>query len=525
MFGPLIIEAGLPDTNHGVLISPRALPPLCFDYNAATSVINPPEVRTSGNYAPQCTIVFKDKTSRTRRLLHEPRKIPARNTLASVKCAYGAAFSGYIDADALKEAAVIDAFISASRRCNFGPAKSVRARHRHLHRVAGGVIDKLCDLISNQVDVHLRRLAKILIDPGTNVSWHMVRNNCQKLIDRLLSGKDFEYIFPRLPKPDARQGARAASQALQWPRYLISFGDRIDSSSFSVPQPNSFVTKFRSRRGSQGDLIDFIEFVLGIDQLEFPADEVDRVSSDRWREILLLPFVDGGEDHSDGNLTAEVIDTLWLLPRDTLSILQTHILRPYTRYFNATGNRLNLQEWIINRLRLLRQLDVFSSLAGGLGSALLSLFVQDMVVAQTFIIPKSRVFGTARADDRILIFRASPRAVSYLILNRRVDQALVEAGSEDSLEAVLKNLIEKLPEATKRALPSPVRLAKALKFPSGPIPVAPVGGGGAIAYLNLILKFLLGIKKIYDRDGWFIVPLADGVVFLQQHFKKSKTIR
>ena len=62
------------------------------------------------------------------------------------------------------------------------------------------VVDCLLRLLDTEVKVHLRGIAKRLMDSKTEITWSVMPNNCQRLVSVLMSGKDFEYTFPRLPK-------------------------------------------------------------------------------------------------------------------------------------------------------------------------------------------------------------------------------------------------------------------------------------------------------------------------------------
>ena len=77
---------------------------------------------------------------------------------------------------------------------------------------------------------------------------------------------------------------------------------------------------------------------------------------------------------------------------------------------------------IDNRLRLTRQLYFFSIFAGGLGAALLGILHWEPSLLSRVHIPKPRVFGTIRADEKVKVIHFTSWDTTYFILNRRSPQ-------------------------------------------------------------------------------------------------------
>ncbi|KAH6981187.1 hypothetical protein BKA56DRAFT_54513 [Ilyonectria sp. MPI-CAGE-AT-0026] len=165
----------------------------------------------------------------------------------------------------------------------------------------------------------------------------------------------------------------------------------------SVPRPgwhcpNSVIEKFFKRKISH-DIIEALTATYFKDQNSFP------------RSLTQLPLMDSNTEA--GHKSALHIDGLWELPRGTLSLLQFHFLLPAHKYFGKSGKPLTHEQWIENRFRALRLLDVFASFAGSLGVALLSIFSREPSLISKVINPKSCVFRSARADD-LFVYSGPP---------------------------------------------------------------------------------------------------------------------
>ncbi|KAL8895269.1 MAG: hypothetical protein Q9192_003742 [Flavoplaca navasiana] len=340
----------------------------------------------------------------------------------------------------------------------------------------------------------------------------MFTNNCQKLIDRLLNGKDFEYVFPRLPSGFPSLAASEEWNYFEWPRYLISFGDRVEGQGINIRQPNSCVTKFCEQTGSTKDLIDFLE--LEIVQAELESG--NRIFKDLQELALVTP-----QPHTEVyRTTAE--DALWDLPRDSLSILQFHLRRPFAKYSTTTGPVFDKIQWMNGRLRVLQQLDIFACHAGALGLALLEMFRQEPAMVKKVVIPKSRIFGSLRSDEKARVTRTGG-LVSYIISQRQKNvgadwfpearQKLLRSSGTKSFDSwVFKSKIKLVLQVTK----SPFVLSPylySMSFASPPIGI-----------MILLFESSLGMMETIKRENW--IYLTVGNMFIaHQLYKKSKNIR
>jgi len=84
-----------------------------------------------------------------------------------------------------------------------------------------------------------------------------------------------------------------------------------------------------------------------------------------------------------------------------MSLLQLHIFRPSSKYYTAENTSLKPQEWLENRLRVFRQLDLFASLAGGFGAAVLEVLNSNPQALKDLAIPHARIYGTAHASEKM----------------------------------------------------------------------------------------------------------------------------
>lgn len=212
---------------------------------------------------------------------------------------------------------------------------------------------------------------------------------------------------------------------------------------------------------------------------------------------------------------------LWDLPRDSLSILQCHLMRPAYRYSTSSGQALSEKQWMHSRIRTFQQLDVFASLSGALGSALLAVFSREPEMISKVTIPKSRIFGSIRAGGEVRIIRSAV-AVSYVISRNSDSKALSIFDAPDSFYSALQTRMEELVgRASGKVSKSKVIHQMGLKM-----------------YMRLVMEMLIGAVGSYSvycapaietmktigRDNWIYVRFGD-VIFAHQVLKKSKNIR
>lgn len=300
---------------------------------------------------------------------------------------------------------MIDLLVEEANKYGAIPkTKSATGKAELLKEAARRIKCSLKDCLGSEVDKHLDRIARILVEKQMAKGWNMWTNSCQWLVMRLLDGKDFESIIPRfVDKPE-----EADEESVRWPRYLISFGPNIEGFNQSFYQPSSMITDFcQSRPTIDYDLIEHISLRLKESPETLPAS---------WIHLSLCEAELTGKTGTDSPIS---MDALWAMPCDTLSILQFHLLRQPSKY-ESEGN------WSQNRFRVLELLDIFASLAGALGASLGALLSRDSKFLSQIIVPSARVFGNILATEHVRIVRLSSRWVGYDITNR-VPSAMGEA--------------------------------------------------------------------------------------------------
>ncbi|RYP48539.1 hypothetical protein DL768_005578 [Monosporascus sp. mg162] len=410
MFGPLILESGLPEIYRGVLVSPRP-PPTLFTNNLAEE-----EPRKA-----KCPFFYRHKATGQPEFRRKEMDIQPRPLLASLKRVYAGAFSGYPETAGSREANAIRCLIREAERYGKIPSsKTVTARQKALEESARRLTEELKKCIGTEVNKHLTRIADILLE--RNAKWSMVTNNCQLLANSLLMGKDFEYIIPRFP---SNLGKKSNDDDFHWPRYLISFGNHIEGFGKSFYQANCLMTNYcQSNPTIDYDLLEYVSWRS--EQSSDPSLELDPFSQ-ALGELSLLNY--------SPDTAPLPVEQLWLMPNDSLSLLQFHLLRQPHKYRASSKNRLQHEEWLKNRdalnsplrgkewlrnrLAVMQLLDVFASFTGALGVSLFNLFVREPQLLKHITIPPSRVLGNMRADEKLRILRGlGSRGVIYDITNR-----------------------------------------------------------------------------------------------------------
>lgn len=234
------------------MVSPR-LPPHLFRKSLD---------ETEGTHCP-----FFYRNQYSQRLEYKRRSITIkqRPVLACVKRVCGGAFSGYPKSTRSRQARVIELLVEeANRYARIRDSKIVGGKWKSREEAAGRITSALKDYLGNEVNKHLDRISRIIVEKQTIRGWNMFTNSCQWLVMRLLSGKDFEYIIPRVPGSIGETWDETAEEAsFTWPRYLVSFGPNIEGFNQSFYQPDSMITDFaQSRPSIDYDLIEYIELCL-----------------------------------------------------------------------------------------------------------------------------------------------------------------------------------------------------------------------------------------------------------------------
>ena len=329
-----------------------------------------------------------NRTFKEAALLVQPRL-----TQVLVKAVYGAAFSGYDDQKEETQERIIDLFLKEADSCRFKPTMAVHAKRDYLFKSSQKVTILLKTYIGEEIDKYLSMIANVLFDPATRVSFDHLTNNCQNFRSSLLTSKEFEGLFPRTPQNSGSSKTVRGTHDAKAPQYLFSFGDQTERTHALFYNQKSAVETYLNRIDLDYDLIDFLKYCIQGDNTE---DSSQRISS--IQHLWLAEPVQNSPNHSD-----EVAGHLWENPRDTLSILQSHIHRPHARYSTQTGQLLDPKAWIRNRLLVLRQLDDFATVAGSLGVALRSISSRGSGFLPTPPKPKAFVYGNIDASAHVRV--------------------------------------------------------------------------------------------------------------------------
>lgn len=166
----------------------------------------------------------------------------------------------------------------------------------------------------------------------------------------------------------------------------MCFGSAIDTPiALLRPQTRSLICNFYHTKRDNCDLIEFGESYRR-KRFAYPTDS--------WE------MLDSVED--SGLITISLVYALWSIPRDSVSILHTHIFRSVSKYSNAEHQALAKEQWVENRLRVLHQLDVFASLRGGLAAALMEQRIEKRHLLTKCDSPNAEIYGTMHADENIV---------------------------------------------------------------------------------------------------------------------------
>ncbi|KAK3936526.1 hypothetical protein QBC46DRAFT_394919 [Diplogelasinospora grovesii] len=317
---------------------------------------------------------------------------------------------------------------------------------------------------------------------------------------RLLSGKDFEYIIPRLPDNHNNhlggvQDETAEEASFTWPRYLVSFGPNIEGFDQGLYEPHSMIADFsQSRRSIDYDLIEHMELCSETSPDSIPTSR---------RQLSLS----GG----DNNATIPM-DALWAMPGDTLSMLQFHLLRQPSKYNqNRTANScLSEADWNKNRFLVMHLLDAFASLAGALGASLFDLLSQDRRLLSRITIPSARVLGNIHASEQVRIIRVSSWWVAYEIadpgeLRRRLQRAAGAPGDLVHGEEVFPTL------RGEEGLPTMVDFF--------------LGGLQAFVVGRAAMENLGQIIRLHHNGPWIAFNLPERTLVCPLSWRKAKSVR
>jgi len=383
------------------------------------------------------------------------------------------------------EAQVVDLLIQEGANCKFQPSKRVDARRQQLRQSADIIVQSLHNLLDPYITKHLRRISRILVDPCTTLTWGLTTNNCQNFVNQLLKGPEFETLFPRASTvPDALLP------------YILSFGNQIMPKDSEMQQKNSFVRAFLNEARRKVDLITFLDLVC------------DQQPTFEFMHELLLRQTGFDNDETQ----ARWINSLWLFPRDSMSILDSHLYRGPRKYYTAAGKALSSNDWILNRLRLLRQVDVFYSLVGAAGASVGSVLgnqgsSQEIVpLYAKVVMPHALIYGHIRADETIRIEKLQ-QGYRYIISNRKIPMWLPHK-SQNPLQrlcAWLHNSTEPGHNTSEKNTHGSVRRRLAAYLASGP------------SSTSTISNFITKESAEYSKGKYWAGRYGDNIVITLQY--------
>ena len=399
-----LIAADSSSTSAGALIMLRPLPSLCFEI--PDSLLYLPEDFDSGSAQSSTFVLFERGAAKQRYLRACRRQVSGHQPLASVKQVYGAVFSGYRAWMRNKEERVISLLVAVAESLELPPCKPMSTKYQSLHSAAVTVLAALKDAIGKEVEEHLKHFSTKLLKSETVLQWSLSTNSCQDFTNNLMHG-DFEGLYPRMPRDLLPCNNQVEVSNLPWSSHLFCLKNAIDSPQIGLrgTQCRSIVWQFYEWSRNKCDMIEYIE--RKIDQ--------DLPNSHTSWEVLLLQHPGSQDTNSTTSVVQEsvLVDALWYLPRNTASVLQTHLSRPREKYSNPTGHVLGRAEWVLNRLRILQQLDIFATLSGGLGAAWLARFEKHPEDLRKLIFPDSDMYGTLCADEKLITIQLGPLETSF----------------------------------------------------------------------------------------------------------------
>ena len=85
------------------------------------------------------------------------------------------------------------------------------------------------------------------------------------------------------------------------------------------------------------------------------------------------------------------------------------------KYCSRGNCPFNERQWIYNRLRLIRQFELFNAYAGAFGAAMYDVFLKlSPGTLKSVMIPHAGVHGSAHANDFLKITRLRDGPISYI---------------------------------------------------------------------------------------------------------------
>jgi hypothetical protein len=413
-------------TLSGALISRRPLPSLCLKPRDALLFSADPQRDETTDLEMH---IFDDKVSGERKI-HQILAINRdRHFLGSVKKIYSGTFSGHADAFREGEQEIIKCFMETADSFQYLPGKAIAANRKRLFRHAALVVRKIQESFGEEVEIYLQHFANAISSLSTPLRWNLDTNNCQHFAQNLLKQLDVLNLFHRLPRNYFDDETVKMKKKWPIPRYLLSFGPDIDTPiALLRPQPRSLIWNFYHQKRDDCDMTEFAE------QFRTKACPAP---TDAWEILCDEDFV-SEYDAAMRTHRLSMSDALWAMPRDTVSILQTGLMRSWARYSDNESRSLSSRQWVLNRLRILHQVDVFASLCSGLATAMLRKQGNDIELLSRYNYPTAELYGTLYASERVVVYH-------------RVGRGFITGRERDWWKREIKHRINTL---TKKYIPS-----------------------------------------------------------------------
>ena len=378
-------------TSPGALISRRPLLSLCLQPPREALLFAPDLQRDQTTDLE--VYVFDDKVSGERKLDEVLAENRERHFLGSVKKVYGGAFSGHTDAFREGEQEVIRCFVEIADSFQYLLGKTVASNRKRLFRHSAPVLRKIQELFGAEVEMYLQHFANAISNIGTPLRWDLDTNNCQHFARNILNQLNTATLFHQLPKNYSDLEIRKKKK---WPipRYLLSFGPNIDTPiALLRPPDKSLIWNFYHQKRDDCDIIEFAE------QFRTKACPAP---TDGW-EVLCDVDTASEQDVTARTQRLSVVDALWVLPRDTVSILQTGLMRSWARHSDSEGRSLSPRQWALNRLRILHRGDAFASLCSGLATAIRLEVSNNMALSSPYHYLTATTYGTLHVNEKVVV--------------------------------------------------------------------------------------------------------------------------
>ncbi len=387
-------------SKHGALISCRPVPALRFEPRNMQVISTEEDAIAESRNESFIGMIYDDKDSGKRLLETSYGKRKSGRFLGCVKKVMGGAFFGHDDLHTAGEHEIVARFLEAMTACparmNMSISDPVRHHRALLQRSVDLLLETIRKVFAEEVDFYLTHFANVLANLRNPLKWSLRSNNCQGFYTMLLRNLPIDRAFYCDSQESFTNQGQMTKVYRHSPRYCLSFGFDIDAPAGQLehPQIRSIIWNFYRLKRDYCDIIEFSE--------EF------RVKS-RAYPIVPWEIIDVAPENSTAHDT--LVDALWALPRDSASILQTHLRRNSSRYSTKEGTAISESEWYENRLRVFHQLDVFTSLCSGFLRAVREQVIERALFSKVSFLD-AKQFGTLYASETKIMYPGAMYRIS-----------------------------------------------------------------------------------------------------------------